>query len=1042
MLEAATTDATGAATLPLRLPELSEEPGLPLEVEVTVRVAEGSGRPVERQLSKMVQPTGPMIGINPGFDDVLSEGADAVFDLVAVGPDGKTLDMPVRWTLNKVRTRYQWYQIHGDWEWEPIVSRTRLETGELQLGKDPVPLSVPTEWGEYELVVEHLGTAFAVSSVAFSSGWYGGGDASDTPDRLDVSLDSETYDPGDTATLKVVTDAPRTAIVSVLSNRVISRNVVALDAGENTLPLDVTKDWGSGAYVTVSALRAMDVPDGLNPARSLGLAHAAVRPGSRKLDVSLSADAEIDGQPGTTAVTVEVDGIAEGQTAYVTLAAVDVGILNLTGFDAPDPVDHYFGQRRLGVEMRDVYGRLIDGLNGAMGTVRSGGDASRSAGLQSPPPTEDLMAFFAGPVMVGPDGRAEITIERPAFNGTIRLMAVVWSETAVGNATKDVLARDPVVVTASLPRVLAPTDHSRLLLEFNHATSAHPDRCRWKSTRMRVSHLGEVPARITLNPLGAARVEIPITAREVGDNEVTVILSPPGAKPLRKVLRMPVRDSDPETAVTRQFALGPGEAFTFDANVFAGMRPGTASATLSAGPLARFDVPGLLRRLDRYPYGCTEQVTSAAMPLLYLSGMAERAGLGAPKDLDRKISAAIEKVLSRQAGNGAFGLWRAQSGEFWLDAYVTDFLWRAQQSGHSVHHRALSQAMDNLRNRISYAPDFDEGGEDLAYALLVLARAGAANMGDLRYYADTKGDAFATPLAAAQIGAALAAYGDPARADQMFSRAARLLARNSRDRGWRDDFGSNLRDAAAVIRLASEAGSARVDAAQLSTGLVSNSRHLSTQEAAQLVLAAHALSQPGTAAGLLVDGATPTGPVVQRLSDQSPQSSIIENVSTTAMDVTLTTFGVPEVPADAGGYGYAITRRMFTMDGNEATGPVRSGDRFVVVLEVTPFENVGARLIIDDPLPGGMEIDNPNLLRGGDVKELDWLEPADAEHAEFRSDRFIAAVNHSGTRPFQLAYVARAVTPGSYRHSAATVEDMYRPEYRANTATGALVVTQ
>ena len=112
-----------------------------------------------------------------------------------------------------------------------------------------------------------------------------------------------------------------------------------------------------------------------------------------------------------------------------------------------------------------------------------------------------------------------------------------------------------------------------------------------------------------------------------------------------------------------------------------------------------------------------------------------------------------------------------------------------------------------------------------------------------------------------------------------------------------------------------------------------------------------------------------------------------------------------------------------------------------MVLEVSPFEDAGARLIIDDPLPAGFEIDNPNLLRGGDIAALDWLQIVEAEHAEFRSDRFVAAVNHRSADPFRLAYVVRAVTPGSYHHPAATVADMYRPEYRANTATGSVQVS-
>ena len=158
------------------------------------------------------------------------------------------------------------------------------------------------------------------------------------------------------------------------------------------------------------------------------------------------------------------------------------------------------------------------------------------------------------------------------------------------------------------------------------------------------------------------------------------------------------------------------------------------------------------------------------------------------------------------------------------------------------------------------------------------------------------------------------------------------------------------------------------------------------------------------------------------------------------MDVTLTTYGVPDVAQEADGYGYAIDREYFTLQGDAVEGGFTAGERRVVVLTVTPFEKVGARLIVDDALPAGLEIDNPNLLRSGDIKGLEWLDPKEAQHAEFRADRFLAAVDHRGTETFQLAYIVRAVSPGQYHHPAALVEDMYRPEFRAVTASSTLIV--
>ena len=1030
--DSARTDIAGHAEFPIKIPQVDELPSAPLELRLVAQIAEGSGRPVERRLTRTLEPQGAMIGIKPAFDDVLSEGAEARFELLTTAGT-----MPVRWAFNRIETKYQWYQNGGSWAWEPITRRIRVQSDELELSTKPTALSVPTQWGQYELVVEHLNAPYAVSSVTVAAGWHGGDDASSTPDFLGVSLDQDSYVAGDTANLRIVTEEAGVALISVLSNHVIEQISLNVAKGETVIPLTVTSQWGSSAYVAAKVIRPMDEQAGLNPARSLGIAHARILPKEKQLTVAIKTPDEVDGQANVLRVPVEVTGVEKGETAYVTLAAVDVGILNLTAFKAPDPSAHYFGQRRLGVGLRDLYGRLIDGLNGNMGNIRSGGDAAGAAHLKSPPPTEELMAFFSGPVVVGDDGTAVIEVTRPAFNGTIRLMAIAWSDGAVGNAARDIIARDEVVITASVPRLLAPKDTSRLLLEMVHT--------RGESGVMDLEifadagiALGAVPSQVNISESGALRLPLDLSARETGDHKITIQLSTPKGAVLQRVVTLPVRINDPEVATTRRFTLGSGETFTFDTAAITGFQAGTGHATLAAGPLARFDVPGLLRQLDDYPYGCTEQVTSRTLPLLYLSELAVDAGIGEPAEINDKISDGITRVLARQASNGAFGLWRAQSGEFWLDAYVTDFLWRAKAEGHSVPQRSVAAALDNLRNRINFAPDFDKGGEDIAYALLVLARAGAAQMGDLRYYADTKTAAFATPMAAAQLGAALAVYGDPTRADRMFARAGALLLKSQTQNGWRDDFGSNLRDKAAVLKLASEAGSEAINLVSLAQTLQVE-RSLSTQEAAQVVLAAHALKRAPNG-GIEVDGVAVNGPLVRRISEASPVTARIQNTGPNPTDITLTTYGVPRVAPDEGGYGYALTRNYFTMEGVAVSGPVKSGTRLVVVLGVMPFEETGARLMIDDPLPGGFEIDNPNLLNSAGIKELSWIKSAQPQNVEFRSDRFLAAVDHNSAEGFQLAYVVRAVTPGEYHHPAAQVSDMYRPEYRANTATGRLTI--
>ncbi|MCC1491238.1 alpha-2-macroglobulin family protein [Cognatishimia sp. F0-27] len=1038
-----TTSADGTATLPLPIPEIDAQ-GRPMQATVTIEIAEGSGRPVERSITRPVAPQSPVIGIKPAFDDTLPEGSEARFDVIALDPSLNRTAMDVSWQVNRVRTRYQWYQIYGNWNWEPITTRETIARGTGTLGTDPLQIAADVDWGAYEVVIERTDGAYVSASMAFDAGWYAPADAAQSPDMLELSLDKPAYRPGETATLRMVPRDAGRALVTVMADRVISMQTVDVPAGATTLDLPVTDEWGAGVYVTAQVIRPADDAIGQSPARALGLAHAAVDPGDKRLSVSFDAPTEASPR-ATMDAAVVIDGLEPGTEAYVTVAAVDLGILNLTGFESPDPAAHYFGQRRLGVEIRDIYGRLIDGSNGAMGAIRSGGDASAGMRMQSPPPTEALAAFFSGPVTVDAQGRAPVSFDLPDFNGTLRLMAVAWSPTGVGQAETDVLVRDPVVISASMPRFLSPGDSTRLLIELTHTKGAAGDMPFSLGATGLQLDAATIPASVTLAENGKTALRIPLTAGPIGDHRLTIALTTPDGQRLTKDLTLGVRALDPATATTRRFALAPGATFQLDDNVFAGFRADQASAMVSAGPLARFDAPGLLAALDRYPYGCTEQVTSQAMPLLYLSSVAEPLGIGNQTQIATRIEQSIAQILTRQSTTGAFGLWRTGSGDFWLDAYVTDFLSRARLGGHSVPELAFTQALDNLANRVAYAPDFDAGGEDIAYALMVLAREGRAAMGDLRYYADEKADALGSPMAQAQLGAALAYYGDQQRADRMFAKSATRIARGGatpEDRVFRADYGSRFRDRAALLSLVVEARSDAVDRITLASQIGTIGRALSTQEQAWALLAAHALVQDPTVSGLTLDGTPVSGPFVRRFDAADLGTRALQNTGTRDTDVTLTTIGVPDGPTEAGGYGYALTRAYYDMEGN-AVSPetVAQGTRLVTVLTVKPAEATRARLMVNDALPAGFEIDNPSLLRAGDLAGLDWLETAETEHAEFRTERFLAAVTHSGTEPFRLAYIARAVSPGTFHHPAALVEDMYRPDYRATTASGTVTVT-
>ncbi|WP_134725919.1 alpha-2-macroglobulin family protein [Paracoccus luteus] len=1072
-MPAGRTDAQGGFAARVDLPAALAQAVRPYEARLTLSVREGAGRPVERSATQLILPARTAVGIKPGFaDGTVPEGAEAGFQILALGPDLTAQAARLSWALNRVETTYQWYAIGGDWNWEPVTRRAGVAGGDLDTPAGPAPLSVPVEWGQYELVV--TAPDGAESAVLFDAGWGAVSAGTDTPDRLRVTLDRPAYRAGDTARVTVEAAADGVGLVSVLASRVVAMRSVPLVRGANSIELPVTDEWGAGVYVAVSAIRPLGADAGRAPVRGLGIAHAAVDPGDRRITAALTVPAETDPR-GTAPVTLAVSGAAPGATVHATIWAVDQGILNLTGYQPPSATDHYFGQRRLGVGLRDLYGRLILPGGAADGAIRSGGDAA-SMQTQAPPPTEKLMAWFSGPLVLDEQGRATVDVPLPDFNGAVRVMAVAWTDDAVGQADATMLVRDPVVMTVTAPAFLAPGDVAQAQVRLTHVAgpagqvtlAALPDPA---GDEPAPAEEGAAPAeipRVTLATSGLPgtvtlaerqQVDLPLTLTAPdaeGTSRLRLSATLPDGRVVTKDLAIPVQRQDAAVTRSLRLTLAPGAAATpIDLSALGAFRPGTGRVTLTSGAFARLDVAGALARLARYPYGCTEQVAATTLPLLYASALLPEGAPPLPGADPADIDDAIASILTRQASDGGFGLWTAQSGDRWLDAFVTDFLARARAAGHAVPDQPFRAALTNLQNGLNAAsePQYADADENAAtaYAAYVLAREGAAVVSDLRYYADTGAEGFATPLAAAQLGAALAAVGDSARSDAMFRRAQALSDRGSDDANrLRRDYGTLLRDRAGALAMAAEAGSRALDRDRVATQLAADidarrdaGAPLSTQEATWTVLAAQALASGADAGGgVTLSGAALSAPVQDLGEAGALPSVVLGNAGPDPVEVTISATAVPAVALAAGGTGFGITRRYFTPEGQPADpSQVALGTRLVAVVEVTPFAPADGRLIVADPLPAGFEIDNPNLLSQGEIEGLDWLGGIEfADMAEFRQDRFAAAVTLAGTDPIRLAYRLRAVTPGTFHHPAATVEDMYRPDRRGWTDAGTVVI--
>ncbi len=1071
------TDDAGGAVLNVTLPPL-ERTARALDADVLVRLREPGGRTIERSLKMPVMIGAPRIGIKPlfGAAEGLIQAADGdavAFDVITLDKAGKaTTAKGLTWELSRLEQRWQWYSRDGEWSYNSQTSTRRVATGSFDASADkPERITAKVDWGRYRLDVRSTtigDTAPLAASVEFNAGyWHDEG--ADSPEMLDIALDKPSYKVGDVARVRVQSRTAGKVQVTVLgSSQLIAQEQADIPAGGGEVRVPVTAAWGAGAYVSVTHYRPLDQGQKRMPGRALGIKWAPVDQDARTLKVALDAPAMV--RPNTSlTLPVKVSGLVTGEAAHIVVAATDAGILNLTRYETPKPEAWFYGQRKLGHDVRDFYARLIDGMKAERGRLRSGGDggAAESMATSGAPPVEATLALFSGVVTVGADGTAPVTFDLPDFNGALRLNAIAWSASGVGHATRDVIVRDKVAMTVAAPRFLTLGDEARLRLDLNNVEAPSGD------YRVSVTRGAQSLAASTVALKAGQRSADMLTLKptDVGAMTVDVAVTGPGDVSIKRTLTFDVK---PPAGNVRRSTVATlsakGGKLTLSRDMLTDLVPSTAQATVMVGPMAKLNVPGLLAELDRYPYGCAEQTTSRALPLLYANDVARQIGLGADGDIRQRVAGAIARLGEMQDASGAFGIWGPANGDMWLTSYVTDFLVRARESGHAVNAKVVTLALDKLANSVTIAQDRVKDGDTRAYALYVLARAGRAPAGELKYAIDGQLDQFGTALSLAQLGAAAQLIGDTARAELAFAAAMKKV--NVADTGaTRHDYGSGLRDSAAVLTLASEtrmATAATTSLADVIAKVYASRTYTSTQEQAWMLLAAKSLGAEAADVTLNVNGTAHRGRFVRALKTAELRDGAltIENTAETATQAIVSVIGSALTPEPAVEKGFKIERHYYTLDGKPVdlasarggAATLAQNERLVVVLKVTA-DSDGGRILLVDGLPAGLEIENPRIVDGGDVEALDWLKTTRSpEHTEFRDDRFVAAFDFFGanarrrggddgddtrgpTKTATVAYVVRAVTPGSFVHPAATVEDMYRPERHARTAAGRLTIS-
>lgn len=1063
----------------------------PMKVRVSASLLESGGRPVVRSIERSVWPADRLIAVRPQFDgDVAREGAPAGFEVLRVDAQGKIAPLAqAQMRLYREERQYYWrFDDQRGWNSGYTETEELVDSREIALN-DRAQLTVPVKWGRYRLEIADPETGQTMR-YRFYAGWNAqDADAmGNRPDRVQMKLEGVPAKPGDTVKLTLTPPHDGQALITVEGDRMLWSTWVAVKATGTQVEIPVDKSWKRhDLYIAAAVFRPGSEGDRVTPARALGLTFLPIASADRKLDVKLTAAAKAVPETKTT-VRVKVDG-AQGKQATVTLSAVDVGILNINQYRTPDPLDYFFGKHRYAPELLDMYGKLIEKMDGTKGKLKWGGDAAMRGDSKSLPKKVKLVDLFSGPVTLNAQGEADIPLDLPDFNGTLRLMAVAFTPDNYGSTDTEMVVAAPIVAELNTPRFITPGDQAAIALDVTNLSGAEQK----VTVKLEaLDPLGIVDGVKTVTLKDKQRTTLRFTATTTGSYGLGLMRltvdGQSGGKPVR-IVRESVLQVQPAYAAERQvrrLRLNPGETNAPQASWVASYYPDSTTVSMTVSNRPPINVNRLVEGLLNYPYGCTEQTISATLPWVMLDeAAAKQFGLKPRTQAEReaKVAGAIGRLAGMRNAVGSYNLWSSSSSrDVWLTAYAVGFMQDARDNGFEVPEASLDRSRQWLLEQVQQSSgafgtwsanlkrNVESGRYDsndanilredhrrfagLATAALALARDKKAPLSTVRQLYDNYQERARSPLPLVQLAAAFKLMGDEGRMKSALDQAmAREYGLNTRRNSgyydeWLGDYGSSVRDYALAYAIANkyELHHERLD--NLLTQLASrlgNRSYLSTQEQMSLLLAARAMGGDKAtpwSATLTVNGSTKA--LAGGTSDQTVSLSAADlagvqllNTGSQSLFVEYDIQGSPTTAPAPRNDVIQLKRGWYRPDGRPWDGgSLQTGDMLVVWVQASANQNIPDGLLVDR-VPAGFEVENLNLSQSPEMQEwtiggrrvAEAMSDPNIKHREFRDDRYVAAVS-LGRGKVDVFYLVRVVTPGRYAVPSTVAEDMYRPEIR------------
>ena len=693
-----TLDAEGKTSVTLKVPTATEAPGM-LNATFTTRVFEPGG---DASIYTQTIPFSPFtsyvgINLNQPKGKYIETDKDHVFDIVTVNTQGQL--------VNRTNLEYKIYRIGWSWWWENSgesfgtyinnSSITPVASGNLQTrgGKASFKFRVDyPSWGRYLVYVKDKESGHATGGTVYIDWpeWRGRSSKTDPSGikMLAFSLNKDSYEIGETATAIIPAAAGGRALVSIENGSTVLRQewIEVSNGGDTKYTFKITPEMTPNVYLHISLLQphAQTVND--LPIRMYGVVPVFVTNSQTVLQPQIQMPEVLRPETNFNVTVSE----KSGKPMTYTLAIVDDGLLDLTNFKTPDPWNDFYSREALGIQTWDMYDNVLGASAGSYSSLFStGGDATLKPADAKANRFKPVVKFI-GPFYLGKGKSQTHTLKLPMYVGSVRAMVVAGQDGAYGNAEKTAFVRTPLMMLSTLPRVLSIQEEITVPVNiFAMENQVKNVTVSLQASGGGVQIVGTNQQSLKFTQPGDQLVFFTLkTGSKTG--KATIHLTANGSgQQTKETIEIDVRNPNPVVTLRNSQWIEAGQSKELSYNLSSSSANNQIKLEVSRIPSV--DISRRFDFLYNYQHHCTEQLTSKALPLLFVAQFKTIDKTEAEK-IKTNVQEAIRQIYGRQLPNGGFVYWPGNAAaDEWISSYAGMFLTLAQEKGYAVHANVLNK---------------------------------------------------------------------------------------------------------------------------------------------------------------------------------------------------------------------------------------------------------------------------------------------------------------------------------------------------------------